>query len=215
MFQKKIDVLQLEYTPLAQYHGSFRRIATALFEHDVYFQSIGRGLGHTIGVADGVKARFEYLRALRYELGVLPAFDQVQVCTPANREYLLSFRPELAPKLRDGLRAGIDTTRYEFRPDRRDPLTMLFVGSFRHEPNRVAVEWFVRQVLPLILKRQPYAKLVLAGSDPPAAHTFADFAANLEMAGYVEDVREPLGRYSVFVCPILSGSRSEEHTSEL
>ena len=26
------------------------------------------------------------------------------------------------------------------------------------------------------------------------------------MLGYVEDVREPLARYAVFVCPILSGS---------
>jgi GT2 family glycosyltransferase len=206
MYQKKIDVLQLEYTPLAQYHGSFRRIATALFEHDVYFQSIGRGLGHMIGVSGEAKARVEYLRALRYELSILSRFDQVQVCTPANRDYLLSFRPELAPKLRDGLRAGIDSTRYAFRPDGREPLTMLFVGSFRHEPNRVAVDWFVREVLPLILERQPRAKVALAGSDPPAAHTYADFAANLEMLGYVDDVRDPLARYSVFVCPILSGS---------
>jgi GT2 family glycosyltransferase/glycosyltransferase involved in cell wall biosynthesis len=206
LYQRKIDVLQLEYTPLAQYHGAFQRIVTALFEHDVYFQSIGRGLGHMIGLSDEVKARVEYLQALRYELRVLPAFDQVQVCTPTNREYLLSFRPDLAPKLRDGLRAGIDTSRYDFRPGGREPLTMLFVGSFRHEPNRVAVDWFVHEVLPLILKREPRAKVVLAGSDPPAAHTYADFAANLEMVGYVEDVRDPLARYSVFVCPILSGS---------
>ncbi len=206
LYQKKIDVLQLEYTPLAQYHGAFQRIVTALFEHDVYFQSIGRGLGHMIGLSGEVKARVEYLQALRYELGVLPAFDQVQVCTPANREYLLSFRPDLAPKLRDGLRAGIDTSRYDFRPGGREPLTMLFVGSFRHDPNRVAVDWFVHEVLPLILKREPRAKVVLAGSDPPAAHTYADFAANLEMVGYVEDVRDPLARYSLFVCPILSGS---------
>jgi glycosyltransferase involved in cell wall biosynthesis len=47
---------------------------------------------------------------------------------------------------------------------------------------------------------------VLAGSDPPATHTYADFAANLQMVGYVEDVRDPLARYSLFVCPILSGS---------
>jgi GT2 family glycosyltransferase/glycosyltransferase involved in cell wall biosynthesis len=206
LYQKRIDVLQLEYTPLAQYHGRFRRIATALFEHDVYFQSIRRGLGHMIGLTDEVKARVEYLRALRYELGVLPAFDQVQVCTPANREYLLSFRPELAPKLRDGLRAGIDTAGYQFRTDGREPLTMLFVGSFRHEPNRVAMEWFVRQVLPLILERQPHARLAIAGSDPPPEYTYADFADHLDMLGYVEDVREPLARYSVFVCPILSGS---------
>jgi GT2 family glycosyltransferase len=206
MYQREIDVLQLEYTPMAQYRGEFRRIVTALFEHDVYFQSIGRGLGHMIGILDEAKARIEYLRALRYELGVLPAFDQVQVCTPANRDYLLSFRPELAPRMRAGLRAGIDTARYDFRPRGREPLTLLFLGSFRHDPNRVAVDWFVRHVLPLVIAQEPAARLAIAGSDPPAEHTYADHAAHLQMLGYVEDIREPLGRYAVFVCPILSGS---------
>ena len=83
---------------------------------------------------------------------------------------------------------------------------MLFVGSFRHDPNRVAVDWFVSKVLPLILARQPHAKLVIAGSDPPPAHTYADYATNLEMLGYVDDVRDALARYAIFVCPILSGS---------
>jgi GT2 family glycosyltransferase len=206
LYQKQIDLLQLEYTPMAQYRGDYRHIATALFEHDIYFQSIGRGLGHMASAIDEVRARIEYLRALRYELRILPAFDQVQVCTPANRGYLLSFRPELAPKMQDGLRAGIDTARYQFRPRGREPLTMLFVGSFRHDPNRVAVDWFVRRVLPMLLARQPDVKLVIAGSDPPPAHAYADYTEHLEMLGYVEDVRQPLGRYSVFVCPILSGS---------
>ena len=83
---------------------------------------------------------------------------------------------------------------------------MLFLGSFRHDPNRVAVDWFVRQVLPLILAQEPGAKLVIAGSDPPPEHTYADHAAHMQMLGYVEDVREPLARYAIFVCPILSGS---------
>jgi glycosyltransferase involved in cell wall biosynthesis len=206
LYRRRIDVLQLEYTPMAQYRGDFRRIVTALFEHDVYFQSIGRGLGHMIGILDEAKARIEYLRALRYELGVLPAFDQVQVCTPANRDYLLGFRPELAPRMRAGLRAGIDTSRYEFQPRGREPLTMLFLGSFRHDPNRVAVDWFVRHVFPLVIAQEPAAKLAIAGSDPPPEHTYADHAAHLEMLGYVEEIREPLARYAVFVCPILSGS---------
>jgi glycosyltransferase involved in cell wall biosynthesis len=206
LYCRQIDVLQLEYTPLAQYRGEYQRIATALFEHDIYFQSICRGLGHMIGATGEVKARFEYLRALRFELRALPPFDQVQVCTPANRDYLLSFLPRLAPRLRAGLRAGIVASRYQFRPEGREPLTMLFVGSFRHDPNRVAMDWFARHVLPLILARQPQARLVLAGSDPPPAHAYADLAANLEMLGYVDDVRGPLSRYAVFVCPILSGS---------
>jgi len=206
LYCRAIDVLQLEYLPMAQYGGSYGRLVSALFEHDIYFQSIGRGLGHMSGVIGDVKARFEYLRALRYELRALPGCDQIQVCTPENRDYLLSFLPDLAPKLEDGLRAGIDTTRYDFRPCGREPLTMLFVGSFRHEPNRVAVDWFVRHVLPLILQQQPAARLVIAGSDPPPPHVYGGSSASLEMLGYVDDVREPLARYALFVCPVLSGS---------
>jgi glycosyltransferase involved in cell wall biosynthesis len=128
------------------------------------------------------------------------------VCTPQNRRFLLEFLPGLAPKLRDGLRAGIDTSNYEFRPEGREPTTMLFLGSFRHDPNRVAVDWFVREVMPLILKRLPEARLTIVGSDPPPAHTYADAEGHLDMLGFVDDVREPLARYAVFVCPILSGS---------
>ena len=206
LYLKRIDILQLEYTPLAQYRGAYRRIVNALFEHDVYFQSIGRGLEHTVGVVERAKARFEYLRALRFELGMLHEFDQVQVCTPANRDYLLSFRPELASRMCPGLRAGIDTTRYEFRPRGREPKTMLFLGSWRHDPNRIAVDWFLRYVMPRILEDEPDARLVIVGSDPPPEHAYSDHAAHLEMQGFVEDVRDPLARYAVFVCPILSGS---------
>jgi glycosyltransferase involved in cell wall biosynthesis len=130
----------------------------------------------------------------------------VQACTPANRDYLLSFLPEIAPKLRAGLRAGVEAANYTFRNRGREPLTMLFMGSFRHDPNRIAVDWFVAQVMPLILDRQPAAKLLLVGSDPPPAHAWPDLAGAVEMVGFVEDIREPLARYSVFVCPILSGS---------
>ncbi len=185
IYCRKIDVLQIEYTAMAQYAPRFRRIATALFEHDIYFQSIARGLGHWPGLLDEIKARLEYLRALRYELRILPQFDQVQVCTPANRDYLLSFLPELAPRVRSGLRAGIDVARYPYRPCGREPFTLLFIGSFRHGPNRVAVDWFVNSVLPLVLKREPRARLVVAGSDPPPSHVYAGPAGAIETLGYV------------------------------
>jgi glycosyltransferase involved in cell wall biosynthesis len=206
IYLRRIDVVQLEYTVLAQYRCDFRRIPVALFEHDIYFQSIGRGFGRMVGLTAELKARVEYLRALRYELRVLRHFDQVQVCTPANRDYLLGFLPRLAPRVSTGLRAGIDVSRYRFRSEGRDPFTMLFVGSFRHEPNRAALDWFVHWVLPLIVAREPNARLKVVGSDPPPAHAYADYAANLDMLGRVTDIREPLGRFAVFVCPVLSGS---------
>ena len=203
-YLQSIDVVQLEYTTLAQYFADYRRIACTLFEHDVYFQSIGRGLSGAGSFLRKPKAAFEYLRALRYELGVLPKFDRVQICSPENRDYLLSFLPGLRGKLDDN-RAGIATSRYQFRLEGREPNTMLFLGSFRHLPNQAALNWFARYVMPGVLKRCPEARLIIVGAEPPPRHSLPDLPG-LELRGFVDDVREPLSRYAVFVCPILSGS---------
>ncbi len=205
MYVRKIDVVQLEYTTLSQYVGDYRHIACVLFEHDIYFQSIARGAASVRGLLDRGKAAYEYLRALRYELRVLPKFDRVQVCSPDNGDYLLSFLPGLRGRIDDN-RAGIATSRYEFRADGREPETMLFLGSFRHLPNQEGLNWFTQKVLPAVLKRKPGARLVIVGSEPPPRHSLPNLPDNIELRGFVEDVREPLGRYAVFVCPILSGS---------
>jgi glycosyltransferase involved in cell wall biosynthesis len=161
------------------------------------------------GALARIKARYEYLRALRYELSMLPRCDRVQVCTRENGEYLAGFLPRkgaLRGRLQAGLRAGIDTARYDFSPGGREPFTMLFLGSFRHEPNTVALDWFVNEVLPRIVARRPEARLVVVGAEAPPRHPYADRAPAIEIRGFVEDIREPLGRYAVFVCPVRSGS---------
>jgi O-antigen biosynthesis protein len=205
MYLREIDVVQLEYTALSQYGGDYRRLACVLFEHDIYFQSIARGSANPRGMIETAKAAYEYLRALRYELRVLPRFDRVQVCSPENANYLLSFLPGLRGRMDDN-RAGIATSRYEFQANGREPETMLFLGSFRHPPNQEGLNWFTRNVLPSVLEHKPHARLVIVGSEPPPRHSLPHLPENIELRGFVEDVREPLSRYAVFVCPILSGS---------
>ena len=205
MYLRSIDVLQLEYTPLVQYGGRYERLASIVFEHDIYFQSIARGLAHANG-APRSKAAFEYLRALHYELARLPECDRIQVCTHENREYLSSYLPRMAGRIQEGLRAGIDAQRFAFRPEGREAATMLFIGSFRHIPNLTAIEWFLRHVLPRIVERRPDARLVVVGSDPPPRGMLEKAGSSVEMLGFVEDVRTELARRAVFVCPILSGS---------
>ncbi len=205
MYLREIDVLQLEYTALSQYGGDFRRLGCVLFEHDIYFQSIARGSANPKGMIERAKAAYEYLRALRYELRVLPRFDRVQVCSPENGNYLLSFLPGLRGRMDDN-RAGIATSRYEFHANGREPESMLFLGSFRHLPNQEGLNWFTQKVLPAVLRHKPRARLVIVGSEPPPRHSLPPLPDNIELRGFVEDVREPLGRYAIFVCPILSGS---------
>jgi GT2 family glycosyltransferase len=202
----KIDVIQLEYTALGQYARLFQRLVCALFEHDVYFQSVGRALPFMNSPLDRVKARFEYLRAIRYELGLLPRCDHIQVCTVENKRYLEGFLPRLGPRIDAGMRAGIDTAQYPYPGGPRRPHTMLFLGSFRHAPNQIAMEWFTRYVLPLIVDKLPQAKLLVAGSDPPPRHAFPDPMNAIELLGFVEDVQPLFSGCALFVCPIRSGS---------
>jgi GT2 family glycosyltransferase/glycosyltransferase involved in cell wall biosynthesis len=205
IYLHSIDVLQLEYTVMGQYAGGFRRIPSIVFEHDVYFQSVGRRLPFIQGVFPKISARWEYLRALRYELRMLPTTDRIQVCSQDNADYLASFLPKLRDRIDPGFRAGIDTSRYSFNAGGREPFTMLFLGSFRHLPNQEALHWFVNHVLPKVRAAEPRARLIVIGSDPPPRHTLPDAEA-IELEGFVEDVRQPLARYAVFICPILSGS---------
>lgn len=205
IYTQRIDVLQLEYTVLGQYAGQFRRIPSILFEHDVYFQSIARRLPFIPSLNEKIEACWEYLRSLRWELRMLPKLDRIQVCSRDNGDYLLSFLPELKGRVDDGYRAGIDTSRYLFSTYGREPLTMLFLGSFRHTPNQEALIWFVERVLPMILAEEPGARVMVVGSEPPPRENFRHGEA-VELVGFVEDVREPLARYALFLCPILSGS---------
>jgi glycosyltransferase involved in cell wall biosynthesis len=205
IYIRSIDVLQLEYLVMGQYAGQFRHIPSILFEHDLYFQSIARRLPYISSALERTVSRWEYLRAIRYELKLLPRLDRIQLCSRDNAEYLRSFLPQLNGRLDDGYRAGIDTLGYEFRASGREPYTLLFLGSFRHLPNVEALQWFLQEVFPRIRKEEPRARLVIVGSDPPPRHSLRDSQA-IEMVGFVEDVREPLMRYSVFVCPILAGS---------
>jgi GT2 family glycosyltransferase/glycosyltransferase involved in cell wall biosynthesis len=206
IYLHQIDVLQLEYTVMAQYAARFRHIPSIVFEHDVYFQSIARALPTTRGLLTRLQARWEYLRALHFEVTRLKDADRVQVCSRENREYLESFVPELRGRIDDGYRAGIDTASYRFETSAREPDTMLFLGSFRHLPNQEALIWFMTHVLPRVHERRPPARLIVIGSDPPLRHALPAQAKNVELVGFVEDIREPLSRYALFVCPILSGS---------
>ncbi|MBI3209356.1 MAG: glycosyltransferase [Candidatus Solibacter usitatus] len=206
IYLNKVDVLQIDYTNMGQYAGDYNRIVTALFEHDIYFQSIGRGLQQRGPVFRKMSAGFEYLRALRFEMRTLPKMDLIQTCTEENSAYLFSFLPQLRDRTDATLRAGIDTTPYRKYTGHREPLTMLFVGSFRHVPNAEALTWFVKHVLPRVTAREDAARLVIIGSDPPPRHSLPIADRHIEIRGFVEDLHEPFSRYAVFVCPILSGS---------
>ena len=205
MYVNEIDVLQLDYTQFAVYSAPFRRIATFLFEHDIYFQFVRRGMKALDNPLVWLHHFYEYLRALRFERQAVRKFDAVQVCTAANRRYLETYAWKAAP-IKEGLRAGIDVSRYEYVAEGRKPEMLLFTGNFRHPPNQEALTFFARQVLPEVRRHRPQARLIVVGAEvtPQFERSLED--TKIEFAGRVADIRPSLYRHTIFVCPVLSGS---------
>lgn len=83
-----------------------------------------------------------------------------------------------------------------------------FLGGLHWPPNAQGVSWFVRQVLPQVIKRVPDAVFTLIGKDPPRELLDTGLAvprANLDVTGYVADPRPYLEETAVFVVPLLAG----------
>lgn len=205
IFLKQIDVLQLEYTQLAIYGPEFKRIGSFLFEHDIYFQSVWRGIAGEKSSSLKRKRLYEYLRALRFERRAIQKFDEVQLCTRANRRFLETYLSE-SPPLYEGLRAGINVDSYNYVETGREGNTLLFVGNFKHPPNQEALSWFVKKVLPAVIQKRRQTRLIVVGAQ--ATQNFIDSVAapGVEFVGTVDDIREPLSRYAVFLAPIHTGS---------
>jgi GT2 family glycosyltransferase/glycosyltransferase involved in cell wall biosynthesis len=65
--------------------------------------------------------------------------------------------------------------------------TLLFVAGFAHPPNEDAVCWLVRDIMPLVRRHAPLARLAIVGSEPTArVRALAD--NNVTVAGDVTEV---------------------------
>ena len=84
-------------------------------------------------------------------------------------------------------------------------LDMVFVGSFNHTPNADAVQWFVAEVLPLITKELPQARLHIVGANPPKNITQLA-STSVAVHGFVEDLDTFFGKMSLSVVPLRFGA---------
>jgi GT2 family glycosyltransferase/glycosyltransferase involved in cell wall biosynthesis len=207
LFRHDVDILQLEYTQLGQYGGGLAHTPTILFEHDVYFQATRRQMLRARGAMEFTAAFVEWLRALFYEPRMLRRMDEVHACSSYEQRLLESVLGRNgSPRIRSECRAAVDVTDQAAVFEGREPRTALFIGNFQHLPNIEALRFLVRQMLPRLRQACPGAELVVAGAEANAEVEALVRAEGVRYLGRVAEIREPLTRYCVFVCPIFAGS---------
>lgn len=140
------------------------------------------------------------LQTRREELAIYSKADALWAVTPNEKETL---HTEVA--VRD---VAVVPNIHEVRPiltpfSQRDGL--LFVGNFAHPPNAEGLAWYATEVLPIVRQRFPDLKTTVVGNNPPAF--LNDFKhLGVELAGWVPDLEQLLGKARLSIAPLLHGA---------
>jgi len=88
----------------------------------------------------------------------------------------------------------------------RDPHNLVFTGSMDWLPNEDAIQYFTKQIMPLVKERVPDATLTVVGRNPyPSLVELGQRDASVIVTGRVEDVRPYMERAAAYIVPIRIG----------
>ena len=82
---------------------------------------------------------------------------------------------------------------------------LAFLGGFGHPPNTQAVDWFVKQVMPLLHCKRPDISFHIWGSRIPEQHAWADVPGVI-VEGYAPNLDDVFNSCAIFVAPLLAGA---------
>ena len=179
------QMAQLEFTQMAAYAADCRPARTILVEHDITYDLYAQMLAHQ----EEWENRRQYQRWRAFETAAWRAVNRVVTMSEKDRA--------LVPGA-VAIPNGVDLERFRPSCGPAEPRRVLFIGSFAHRPNVLAVEFFLREVFPLL----PGVTLhVIAGQRHEQFWHLRQ--AGVEVEGFVADVRPAYERASVVVAPLV------------
>ncbi len=145
---------------------------------------------------------YEYKALQRTEQQALSLFDATTVISAIDRD-AISPSVQLVPN-------GVDTDYFQVLPTAHYPLptdyTIVFTGNMSYAPNVDAACWLVKEIMPLVWKKQPHGiNVLIAGADPkPAVRALA--GPKVTVSGRLPDIREAYASARIFIAPMRIGS---------
>ncbi len=83
---------------------------------------------------------------------------------------------------------------------------VLFLGGMAWYPNRLGMQWFLDDVMPLIVKLDDGVLLQVVGNPKPNLSVPATVSKNVEILGFVDDLNSVMNEARVFIVPLHVGS---------
>jgi len=195
------DIVQIESSQMA-FVAQDTKVPVVLDEHNIEYLLLERLAAAESSLARKAFGRLEAIKARREEMG---AWRRCDGSIFTSQTDLAVMREALPRRAACVVPNGVDPDFFSPATDDPQAGTLVFTGAINYRPNTDAVAYFVREVMPRLLRLQPSARLVVVGQGAPAWLVRTSGPA-VEFTGAVSDVRPYLARAAVVVAPLRAGS---------
>jgi GT2 family glycosyltransferase/glycosyltransferase involved in cell wall biosynthesis len=202
----KPSLAQLEYTQMGQYAEDCLPAKTILVEHDItldlYHQLLAQG--------DDWEVRHQLERWIPFEKWAWSQVDRV--VTMSEKDSKITLAAGVSPKRTVCLPNGVDLERYQPVEGDAERRRLLFIGSFAHLPNLLAMDFFLREVWPRLRTAGSTMHIIAGQRSQLYLERYQDrihldlAQPGLELEDFVPDVRPAYSRAAVVVAPLLASA---------
>ncbi|MEA2827453.1 MAG: polysaccharide biosynthesis protein PslH [Actinomycetota bacterium] len=197
------DLVELQFGQYLPFVSDIRRRAPGVpvtaFEHDVLAESLRR---RAVGgfLHERTFGRVAAARARRVEPILLNQCDAAFTFSDRERTLL----HQMGVNIPIEVVSPVVGQHPPSSPNTQRPV-VLFVGAMDRPENHQGALWLATKVWPAVLRSHPNARLVLAGTSPPAA-LLEVAGPSVEVTGFVADLEAWYQTATVFVAPNLTGA---------
>ena len=143
---------------------------------------------------------WEHEKVRQYEHGVYHYFDHHTIISKTDAQNTG------IPHSIDIVSNGIDTSFLDYPVHSHYPKAVVFTGNMGYPPNIEAAIRLGKNIMPLVWKLCPEAKLIIAGAEPHRSILSQLNHPRIQITGWMPDIKEAYQMGSVFVAPMTLGS---------
>ena len=199
-------IAQLEFTQMAQYAADCSPAKTILVEHDVTLDLYQQLLAQ----ADDWELRHQLNRWRRFERAAWRRVDRV--VTMSEKDRALTLMNGVPASRAVCLPNGVDLARFRPAGSVPDPRRLLFIGSFAHLPNVLAVDFFLREAWAPLEASGATLHIIAGARHQYFLDRYHDRVQpdleqrGIEIEDFVADVRPAYERATLVVAPLVASA---------
>ena len=152
-----------------------------------------------------VRRYVAYQKLRRYESRIYRQFDLCLVAAARDAVRIAEYVPINDVQI-EVFSNGVDIAYYSVLPRAEAEESLVFNGALTYEPNFEAMEYFLGEIFPLVLRERPRASLAITGSTSGVQLNKLAPNGNVNYTGYLEDIRDIVASSSICVAPLRKGA---------